>query len=150
MNEAGFTTTANYTYFSSNLTGIFGKLFADENGVERGTRHNGTILEQLVGGANFLQSGPLESLLYSYTFAGNHDKCRALEGYAEDMDMVYTDLTNVKNFEKRQRAYKILHGMGYGNNPTKEAVDCFNFARTSNLAIAKAELQAEWEKLKKT
>ena len=29
--------------------------------------------------------------------------------------------------------------MGYGNNPTKEAVDCFNFARTSNLAIAKAE-----------
>lgn len=139
LNEAGFTTTANYTYFSSNLTGIFGKLFADENGVERGTRHNGTILEQLVGGANFLQSGPLESLLYSYTFAGNHDKCRALEGYAEDMDMVYTDLTNVKNFEKRQRAYKILHGMGYGNNPTKEAVDCFNFARTSNLAIAKAE-----------
>ena len=139
LNEAGFTTTANYTYFSSNLTGIFGKLFADENGVERGTRHNGTILEQLVGGANFLQSGPLESLLYSYTFAGNHDKCRALEGYAEDMDMVYTDLTNVNNFEKRQRAYKILHGMGYGNNPTKEAVDCFNFARTSNLAIAKAE-----------
>lgn len=139
LNEAGFTTTANYTYFSSSLTGIFGKLFADENGVERGTHHNGTILEQLAGGGNFLQSGPLESLLYSYTFAGNHDKCRALEGYAEDMDMVYTDLTNVDNFDKRQRAYKILHGMGFGNNPTKEAVDCFNFARTSNLAIAKAE-----------
>lgn len=139
LNETGFTTTANYTYFSSNLTGIFGKLFADENGVERGTRHNGTILEQLVGNANFLQSGSLESLLYSYTFAGNHDKCRALEGFAEDMDMVYTDLTNVENFEKRQRAYKILHGMGYGDNPSKEAVDCFNFARTSNLAIAKAE-----------
>lgn len=139
INEAGFTTTANYTYFSSSLTGIFGKLFADENGVEKGTEQGLSILNQLVGGGNFLNSEPLESLMYTYTFAGNHDKCRALEGFAMDMGLVYTDLTDPANFAYRRRAYKVLHGMGYGDNPDSGAVEGFNYDRVSNLAIAKSE-----------
>ena len=139
INEAGFTTTANYTYFSSTLTGIFGKLFADENGVERGTEQGLTILNQLVGNGNFLNSEPLESLMYTYTFAGNHDKCRALEGFAMDMGLVYADLTDSANFDYRRRAYKVLHGMGYGDTPSNEAVERFNYDRISPLAIAKGE-----------
>ena len=139
INEAGFTTTANYTYFSSNLTGIFGKLFADENGVERGTEQGLAVLKQLVGDGNFLNSEPLESLLYTYTFAGNHDKCRALEGFAMDMGIVYSDLTDPANFDYRRRAYKVLHGMGYGDIPSNRAIEAYNYDRVSPLAIAKGE-----------
>ena len=85
----------------------------DENGVERGTEQGLAVLKQLVGDGNFLNSEPLESLLYTYTFAGNHDKCRALEGFAMDMGIVYSDLTDPANFDYRRRAYKVLHGMGY-------------------------------------
>lgn len=140
INEAGFTTTANYTYFSSNLTGIFGKLFADENGVERGTEQGLAVLKQLVGDGNFLNSEPLESLLYTYTFAGNHDKCRALEGFAMDMGIVYSDLTDPANFDYRRRAYKVLHGMGYGDIPSNRAIEAYNYDRVSPLAIAKENL----------
>lgn len=140
LNEAGFTTTANYDYFSSDLTKIFGKLFdfdgnsSPEKGLEQGT----TILEKLVGSDNFLNSGSLESLLYSYTFAGNHDKCRALEGFAMDMDLVYTDLSEAGN-PYRERAYRILNGVKFGENVNQDSIDCYNYNKVSNLAIAKSE-----------
>lgn len=141
INEAGFTTTANYTHFSSNITQIFGKLFDydGEHSPNKGKNHKDLIFQQLVGGGNFLNSAPLEALIYSYTFAGNHDKCRALEGYAVDMDMVYTDLTNPDNYEYRNRAYKLLNGIGFGTEPTDDEVNKYDYRRVSNLAIAKAE-----------
>ena len=141
INEAGFTTTANYTHFSSDITKIFGKLF-DYDGAsspDKGYMHGTTILEQLIGGGNFLNFAPLEAILYSYTFAGNHDKCRALDGFATDMDMVYTDLSEQSNFEYRNRAYKLLKGIGYGTEPDPNAVNNYDFRRVSNLAVAKAE-----------
>ena len=139
INEAGFTTVANYEYFSSSLTQIFGKLFDyDGWGVEKGTNQGETIRKKIIDD-RYYTSEPLESLLYSYTFAGNHDKCRALEGYAVDMDMVYVDLTDSANREYRQRAYKILHGMAYGNDPDDDFVDGYDYSHVSNLAIAKAE-----------
>lgn len=141
INETGFTTTANYTYFSSEITKIFGKLFDfdGEYSPNKGTNHQDLIFQQLVGGGNFLNSAPLEALMYSYTFAGNHDKCRALEGYAMDMDMVYTDLTNSNNFEYRNRAYKLLNGIGFGTEPDANDVNKYDYNRVSTLAIAKAE-----------
>lgn len=141
INEAGFTTTANYTHFSSDITKIFGKLFDYDgaNSPDKGYMHGTTILEKLIGDGNFLNYAPLESILYSYTFAGNHDKCRALDGFATDMDMVYTDLSDSSNFEYRNRAFKILHGMKYGEEPDAEAVNRFDFRRISNLAVARAE-----------
>lgn len=141
INEAGFTTTANYTHFSSNITQIFGKLF-DYDGYSspnKGTDHKDLIMQQLIGGGNFLNSAPLEALLYSYTFAGNHDKCRALDGFAMDMDMVYTDLTNPDNFKYRNRAFKLLNGIGFGTEPDINAVNNYDYRRVSNIAIAKAE-----------
>lgn len=141
INEAGFTTTANYTHFSTEITKIFGKLFEfdGENSPEKGYNHETLILDKLVGEGNFLNSAPLEALMYSYTFAGNHDKCRALDGFAMDMDMVFADLTNSDNTEYRTRAYKLLNGIGYGTEPDENAVKKYDFRRVSPLAIAKAE-----------
>ncbi|MBO6086787.1 hypothetical protein J6P92_00370 [bacterium] len=141
LNETGMTTTANYTYLSSAINQIFGKLFDydGENSPDKGVVHGDTIYNQLVGGGNFFGAEPLESLLYSYTFAGNHDKCRALEGYAVDMDMVYVDLTDFNKADYRRRAYKILNAVPYGKEPTESAVKQYDFTRTSNLAIAKCE-----------
>ena len=141
INEAGFTTVANYTYLSSAINQIFGKLFDydGETSPDKGLFHGSTVYNQLIGGGNFFGSEPLSSLIYTYTFAGNHDKCRALEGYATDMDMVYTDLTDIKNYEYRNRAYKILHALPYGNEPNWDSVNCYDYSHVSNLAIAKCE-----------
>ena len=140
LNEAGFTTTANYDFFSSDLTKIFGKLFDfdGENSPEKGVEQGKTILEKLVGGDNFLNSGSLESLIYSYTFAGNHDKCRALDGFSMDMDLVYTDLSEKGN-PYRERAYRILNGVKFGENVNYDAIDNYNYDKVSNLAIARCE-----------
>ena len=120
INEAGFTTTANYTYLSSGINQIFGKLFDfdGDNSPEKGTFHSKTVNNQVAG---FLMSGPIESIIYSYIFAGNHDKCRALDGYAMDMDMVFGDL------------------MPFGNEPNVDSVYGYDFSRVSPLAIAKCE-----------
>ena len=138
INEAGFTTTANYTYLSSGINQIFGKLFDfdGDNSPEKGTFHSKTVNNQVAG---FLMSGPIESIIYSYIFAGNHDKCRALDGYAMDMDMVFGDLTNKANYNLRHRAYKILHAMPFGNEPNVDSVYGYDFSRVSPLAIAKCE-----------
>lgn len=138
INEAGFTTIANYTYLSSGINEIFGKLFDfdGENSPDKGLQKGGKVTEQLAG---FLTSGPLESIIYSYIFAGNHDKCRALDGYAMDMDMVFGDLTDKGNYDLRHRAYKILNGMEFGNEPNSDSVYGYDFSRVSPLAIAKCE-----------
>lgn len=139
LNETGFTTIANYKYLSSNINQIFGKLF-DYNGSspEKGLEHGNVISEQLSSG-NFLGSGPLESIIYSYTFAGNHDKCRTIEGYAVDMDMVYTDLTKFENNEYRKRAYKILQAFPYGTEPSEREINSYDYSRVSPINIAKCE-----------
>ena len=141
LNETGMTTTANYTYLSSAITQIFGKLFDydGEFSPEKGLVQGNTVYNQLAGGGNFFNSEPLESLLYTYTFAGNHDKCRALEGYAVDMDMVYADLTDFGKSEYRTRAYKILNAIPYGKEPSDDAVKNYDFSETSPKAIAKSE-----------
>lgn len=138
INEAGFTTTANYTYLSSGINEIFGKLFDfdGENSPDKGLEKGGKVTDQLAG---FLTSGPLESIIYSYIFAGNHDKCRALDGYAMDMDMVYGDLADKGNYDLRSRAYKILHAIPYGTEPNADSVNGADMSRISPLAIARCE-----------
>lgn len=141
LNETGFTTFANYDYFSSDITKIFGKLFDFDgnNSPEKGLNQETTILEKLVGNDNYINSGSLESLIYSYTFAGNHDKCRALDGFAMDMDLVYTDLTDPANKQYRDRAYRILNGVKYGEPIDDRAVANYDFDRVSTITIAKCE-----------
>lgn len=140
INEAGFTTIANYSYFQSNIIKIFGKLFAinDDNSVtDQQDSYTETLMEQV---GNFLNSAPLESLLYSFNFSGgNHDNCRAIEGYAMDMGLVFADFTEKSDFEHRKRAYKILNGLGYGDEPTSTQVNNYDYDRVSPINIAKCE-----------
>lgn len=140
MNEAGFTTLANYSYFASDITKIFGKMFEfnGKDSPETGTEHNGTVQSQL---ERFINSGSLESLLYSYTFAGNHDKPRALDAYAMDMEMVFANLSdkNPKYDKLRERAYRVLEAVPYGHNINHEKLQNYDFDRVSCLAVAKCE-----------
>lgn len=138
LTEAGFTTTANYSYLSSEINKIFGKLFDfdGKNSPDKGLSQGETVKSQL---ASFLTSGPIESIIYSYIFVENHDKCRALDGYSMDMDMVYGDLTDGNNYKLRHRAYKILHGTPYGEEPNSDSVNGYDYSRVSPLAIAKCE-----------
>lgn len=136
INEAGFTTTANYSYLSSDITEIFGNLF-DYNGYspEKGTEHSQKVLNQLKA---FIDSGaPLESIIYSYTFAGNHDKCRALDGFATDMCLAYEDLTDNGNVKLQKKAYRILNGLEY--EPDDNTAKAYDYRRVNGLAIAKCE-----------
>ncbi len=140
INEGGFTTLANYRYFASDIAKIFGKLFEyDGYSVDKGTDQNETVLNQL---KEFVKSGSLESLIYSYTFAGNHDKPRSLDGFAMDMDMVFADLAD-KSVHKadpyRERAYKILEAKAFDYTVKPEEINNYDFNRVSNLAVAKCE-----------
>ena len=141
LDETGFTTVANYNHLSSSINQIFGKLF-DYDGKyspEKGIHQAETVYNQLAGGGNFLGYGPLESILYSYTCLGNHDKCRTIDGYATDMDMVYADLDEQKNYDYRKRAYKILNAVPYGQEPSDEEINNYDFSRVSGLNVAKCE-----------
>lgn len=137
INETGFTTIVNYSAYSSEINKIFGKLFDfdGEHSPDKGFDGN-TVANQI---GYFLDSAPLETILYSYVAVGNHDKCRALDGYAIDMDMFYTDLQNENNFEYRNRAFKIIKGMQFGKEPDRGQVDNYNFASISAPAIARCE-----------
>lgn len=145
--EAGFTTIANYNFMSSNINEIFGNLFDfdGEHTPDKGTYKQGKINEIL---SQYLHTSTLESIIYSYIFAGNHDKCRALEGYAVDMNLVYADLTSPlvyphmneeDSFKYKERAYRILNGVKYGQHISRDAVAKYNYNRVSTLAVAKAE-----------
>lgn len=138
INEAGFTTIANYDYLSSGVTQIFGKLFDydGESSPDKGLMQGESIYKQLL---TYYGKEPLESLIYAYTFAGNHDKCRALEGYAVDMDLVYGDLTSDANFELKKKAFKILNGLPYGVEPSFDDVKNYDYSMVSGLALAKCE-----------
>ena len=92
----------------------------------------------MIGGEDYLRTSNLNSLQYSYTFIGNHDKPRALHCYALDMDMFFTDLTDIKNFDMRKRAYKVLEDKFFEDIDDR-SVNKYNFADVSPKAIAMAE-----------
>lgn len=58
--------------------------------------------------------------------------------FSMDMDLVYTDLTEKGN-PYRERAYRILNGIKYGENVNYDSIDNYNYNKVSNLAIAKSE-----------
>lgn len=91
LRETRMTTMANYRYFFSPLPEIFAQNF--EKGSTSGNSDHyidKLLFNTLVGRDNYLQSAPLQSLLYSYTFIGNHDKPRALHCMALDMGMFFS------------------------------------------------------------
>lgn len=95
LQDTNITTSANYSYFFTDVQKIFSKSFEDGGDLDNGGRTY-ALFNKLVKSDNYLQSAQLESLLFSYTFTGNHDKPRALHCLALDMDLFHGDMTNPK------------------------------------------------------
>lgn len=140
--ETGITTMADYTYFFHNITKIFGKDF------EKGEQYDNAA--NIIPGQIRGMSNPLESILYSYTFVGNHDKPRALHCLAMDMGLFYADLTNTGERGStpetgyvsqadaqryRETAYKLIKGQVFGNIDQNDFSN-FPFSKFSSKAIA--------------
>ena len=139
LNKAGFTTMANYGYFFKDIAGIFSKTSEDGDGSKIGDATR--IFNVLVGSIGqerkeFLRSGSLPAIMYSYTVLGNHDVPRALHCMALDMSLFYTDLTNPQNNAYRELAYRILNDKFNGKPIPKEDIDKFNWPDVSNKAVA--------------
>ena len=142
LNETGITTTANYSYFFSGIIKLFGKKFEQDHPNEMITKMENlptAIYEKMIGSENYLRTSNLQSLLYSYTFIGNHDKPRALHCFSMDMEQFFADLTDENNFRYRERAYRILNDKQYGNVSESE-IKSFDFSNVSPKAIAMAEV----------
>jgi hypothetical protein len=134
------TSTANYMYWFSEIPKIFGHSFEDGS-IYPDKSYLGKILfEKLVSGENrYITSGSLDSIMYSYTFIGNHDKPRALHCAALDMSLFTSDLTydNDGNMENRRKAFKVLNDRFIGYISDDE-VRNYDYSGVSPKAIAMA------------
>lgn len=97
LQETGITTVANYNYFYS----LFPEMYSRnaETGAVKGEYGKvGSLRDKVVNGwqgnPGFMFQTPLEGVLHSYTFLGNHDKPRLLHVLALDMDLFYSDFSN--------------------------------------------------------
>jgi len=142
LNDTGMTATANYSYLFNGVIKMFGKKFEKDHPNEMVNKMHELptlIFEKMIGKENYLRTSNLQSLMYSYTFIGNHDKPRALHCYSMDMDQFFADLTDTKNSYYRERAFRILNDRMY-NGISQEELDSFDYSRVSSKAIAMAEV----------
>lgn len=122
LQETGINTTANYSIYSE-LSQLLSKPF------EGGQSHsdfvrNKKIYEILSSG--YLNANQLDSIISSYTFAGNHDKPRILHCLAIDMELFNSKF---KSENDRKIAADILN----------KDVSSINFSKVSPAAVAMAD-----------
>lgn len=143
LRETGVTSAANYDYFFTDVAGIFSKSYEkyEDRGVFQSTRIYDLLKKK---GSDFLHSGPLDSILYSYNFVDNHDKPRALHMMALDSQLFYSPNLNTYThnksihsveYKEKEKAYRVLNNKFFGN-VEKQDVDKFNFMRKSTKAVA--------------
>ena len=163
LNETGMTSTANYSSFFTDTAMMFSKKFELDTGYMEKTideAFHKQFFEKMAGGEDYLRKSNLDSILYSYTFLGNHDKPRTLHCFALDMQQFYADLTmyddcknghDINEVQKkypaypksliddyRVKAFRILNNRMFGDVSDKE-VENYDFSRVSSRAIAMAE-----------
>ncbi len=109
IQETGINNVANYTYFFSTLLRAFAK--DSETGGVTSDMANVTeaIKKNLLEGwchndpskenAGFMYESPLDGVIGSYTFTGNHDKSRMLHLLALDMGLFYSDFSDESHRE---------------------------------------------------
>ena len=135
LRKTRMTTMANYRYFFSPLPEMFAQDFETGKTSENKDHYiDKMIFEKLIGKDNYLQTAPLQSLLYSYTFIGNHDKPRALHCMALDMKMFFS----LKGYE--EQAYRMLRNNFFGPIDQKDYQKFLDheFTSTSSKNIAMA------------
>lgn len=139
LRETGMTSTANYTHYFRDISRIFTKDFENGASFNDAEHLQKIIFKKMVeGNSAFIRSGGLDSVMYSYTFIGNHDKPRALHCAAIDMELFYTDLTYVDNRNNRRKAYQIIKDK-FLEPISDQEVDQYDFSAVSPKAIAMAD-----------
>ena len=133
--EAGMTSIANYSYFFTDVANIFNKDITTGATIDQNTRER-KIFDKMVGGDNYLNSAPLDSILYSYTFVGNHDKPRMLHCLSLDMELFHTNFAN--NYNHKKIATAILKDKMY-DQVNDGDINSIDFNKVSNKAIAMAD-----------
>lgn len=133
--EAGMTSIANYSYFFTDVANIFNKDITTGTTLDKNARER-KIFDKMVGSDNYLNSAPLDSILYSYTFVGNHDKPRMLHCLSLDMELFHTKFSNNNNHKKIAAA--VLKDKMY-NQVTSADLNSIDFNKVSNKAIAMAD-----------
>ncbi len=137
--ETGMTSTANYSHFFTSLIKMFTKNFEDGSIYSDNKYNQRVLFEQLVKGDQaFIRSGGLDSVIYSYTFIGNHDKPRALHCATLDMSMFHSDLTDPNNYDYRRRAYQIVENKFLDPISDYEIAN-YDFSTVSPKAVAMAD-----------
>lgn len=141
LRDTGMTSKANYSFFFNDISQIFTKNFEKGGRFENKEYLERIIHTKMLGDEHntpFVKSSSLDSLIYSYTFIGNHDKPRALHCAAMDMELFYTDLNNPSNHDKRVKAYQIIHDK-FLEHVSDDVVGRYDFSRVSPKAIAMAD-----------
>lgn len=141
--ETGMSSNAHYDHYFHDIPMLFAKKS------ETGDTYNDDLTRQKkifnifdVNNGNYLRNGTLESLLYSYTAIGNHDKPRILHAAALDMKLFYTNLNDKNNNYYRKMAYQIINDrFDEINHPITEwEVKNADLTDVSPAAIAMADL----------
>lgn len=132
LQQTGITTTANYSFFFTDLAKVFTKGFEDGSSFDDDKIQN-QVYDLLVGSRNYLNYAQLESLLYSYTFVGNHDKPRALHCMSLDMELFHSDF---EDYEHQKIAASVLNNVEFDDPDIDNLADKIEFSKISNKAIA--------------
>lgn len=138
LRETGLTTTANYSHYYNDIIMLFTKSFENGSSCNDNDFKQKFLFHRMVGGAGqdpFLKSSSLNSIMYSYSFIGNHDKARALHCAAMDMGLYFTDLTYIGNYDNRLKAYRLIEDKFF-DHVDKYEVDNYDFSAISPKAVA--------------
>ena len=134
LNETGVNTEANYNYFFSTFSEMFGYSFTNPNGSRYDDEGRVNRLESELNG--FIKR-PTEYKRNSYTFSSNHDKPRIIHCLSLDMELFQADLMNKDDIEHRKIAYMVINDkMGLNHDDEAKIHDEFYFNNVSSKAVA--------------
>jgi hypothetical protein len=143
--ETGISAIADYSFFFSKVSGLFTPSFENGYKISDDPAYTQRVLMDLLVGANgqrpLTRAGSLDSLMYAYTFIGNHDKPRALHCSALDMGLFCTDLTkpdSPNSKEYRRKAIQILDDR-FLDNISDWEIEHYRWNSVSPKAIAMAD-----------
>ncbi len=141
LRETNMTALADYTFWFRPISRAFAIDFEDGSILGNKNYASKMVFDNLLqNDGGIIRSGGLDSIMYAYTFIGNHDKPRALHCAALDMKLFYSDLTydNPGNLENRRSAYRILNDK-FLENVTDAEVQQYDYSSVSPKAIAMAD-----------
>ncbi len=135
----GMTANAQYSKFFYDIVKLYSKSFQDGSTMDGEAEDTHVLADKLQNmlmspSQPLLKSFSLPSILYAYTFIGNHDKPRALHCAALDMGMFYSDLT-YDDKAHREDAYRLLNDK-WLDPVTNEDLKNYNFNAVSPKAVA--------------